>query len=219
MSRHNRLAWAKKIELVAKATGEVVAALADESGSLAVPREYAEYAAARIHYRHYPKLIERAMAAARKIAASGLPRRAYSALDDPLLTAILEATAEEEDPSLQVLWENLLANERTEGSSEIRRAFPGILRALDPKDACLLDDLARETSDETYLVDQFRSVPGERDGISLDNLTALELLRPVRTLATTVGSISVDDSTITGYAFTERGWAFVKACQPPTSTS
>jgi hypothetical protein len=70
---------------------------------------YFDYLATRIQYRHFPKLIERAIATAEKIKASGLPARAYSALNDPLLTAILEATAEEEDPELQKVWENLLA--------------------------------------------------------------------------------------------------------------
>jgi len=203
------------VELFAKTSGEVVAALAEKSGALALPNEYATYIASRIHLRHYPKLIERAIATAEKIRAAGLPAKAYSALDEPLLTAILEATAEETDPDLQVLWENLLANAVIDDSSEVRRAFPGILRELDPKDARLLDALASRTSDDSYGVDQFKTVPGERDGISLDNVTALELLRPVRMLRTTAGSIAVDDGSITGYAFTERGWAFVKACQPP----
>lgn len=203
------------IELFAKTSGEVVAALADESGALAVPRGYAEYATARIHYRHYPKLIERAMAAAEKIRASGLPRRAYSALEDPLLTAILESAAEEEEPSLQTLWENLLANALTEGSGDVRREYPNILRELNPKDAQLLDHWSRKTADETYMVAQFGNMPGERDGLALGNLTRLGLLRPVRSVPAKIVSSPDDASTITGYAFTELGWAFVKACQPP----
>lgn len=205
----------EEIELAAKTSGEVVAALADQSGALALPREYTEYIAARIHYRHYPKLIERAMAAAEKIRESSLPVRAYSALNDPLLTAILEGGAEEEDPSMQTLWENLLAKAVTENSDEIRRAFPHILRELDPKDAQLLDHWSRKTADDTFMVTQFEQMPGERDGIALDNLARLELMRPVKRMPTTVGSISDDASTITGYAFTELGWTFTKACQAP----
>ncbi len=202
------------IELFAKTSGDVVAALADESGALAVPREFAEYAAARIHYRHYPKLIERAMAAAEKIRASGLPRRAYSALDDPLLTAILESAAEEEVPSLQALWENLLANALTEGG-DVRREYPRILQELNPKDAQLLDHWSRQTDDSTYMVAQFRTMPGERDGLALCNLERLGLTRPVRSIPTRVGSSSDEAATVTGFAFTELGWAFVKACRPP----
>jgi hypothetical protein len=205
------------IELVAKTSGEVVAALADTSGALALPREYATYVASLVHLRHYPRLVERAMSTAEKIRTSGLPAAAYDALDEPLLTAILKATAEERDPAMQTLWENLLANALTEESTQVRRAFPGILGELDPTDARLLDDLARQTADATYRVDQLTQFVGVRDGVPLDNLTRLELLRPVRKIPTTVGSIAVDDTTITGYVFTELGWAFVSACQPPQS--
>jgi hypothetical protein len=206
----------EEIELAAKTSGAVVAALADESGSLAVPREYANYFAKKISYRHYPKLVERAMVAAEKISASGLPRRAFSALDEPLLTAILEGMAEETDePILRESWENLLANELTEGSAGVKRAFPRILSELDAKDARLLDHFARRTSDETYIVDSFEEMPGERDGPTLDNLTRVEVLRAIRWFPTTVGQISDGGATITGYAFTELGWAFVKACREP----
>jgi hypothetical protein len=45
--------WAmcEEVELAAKATGEVVAALAEESGALSIPKEYARYVATRIHHR------------------------------------------------------------------------------------------------------------------------------------------------------------------------
>lgn len=153
------------------------------------------------------------MAAAEKIRESGLPRRAFEALDEPLVTAILEGMAEETSPDLQTAWENLLANALTDNSSDVRRAFPEILRQLDPKDAQILDGLARRTSATTYLQDELD--PDDRDAVSLDNLTALELLRPVYRTPTTVGSITINPSTIAAYVFNERGWAFVKACRAP----
>jgi hypothetical protein len=206
----------EEVQLAAKTTGEVVAALAETSGATLVPKEYASYIAARVHYRHYPKLVERALRTAEKIKAAGLPAHAYSTLDDPLLTAILEAAAEEEVGSLQQVWENLLANALTDNSAEVRRAFPHILRELDPQDVRLLDYFAGQTSDE-HLVDTIKSLPGARDGVALENLTRLELLRPVYHVPTTLDEIriSIDPSNIIGYAFTELGWAFVKACQPP----
>jgi hypothetical protein len=94
----------EEIELAAKTSAEVVTALAEKSGALAVPQEYASYIAARIHLRHYPALIKAAMGAAEKIRASGLPRRAFSALDEPLLTKILEGMAEETNSDLQDAW-------------------------------------------------------------------------------------------------------------------
>ncbi|MGA7705252.1 MAG: Abi-alpha family protein [Solirubrobacteraceae bacterium] len=205
-----------EIELAAKTSGEVVAALAEKSGSLAIPREYASYIAARIHLRHYPALVERAMAVAVKLQAMGLPRRAFSALDEPLLTAILEGMAEETNHDLQEAWENLLANTLAEGSTDVRRGFPGILRRLDPRDARLLDHWTKDTRAEKVYVELHTTMPGERDGPALDTLTALGLLRPHRRLPTTLGSIDDDGSTtIIGYSISELGWAFVQACRMP----
>ena len=207
----------EEIELAAKTTGEVVAALADQSGALAVPREYAEYAVSRIHYRHYPKLVQRAIGAAEKIKASGLPRHAYSALNDPLLTAILEGAAEEEEPSLQEIWENLIANALTEQAAAVRRAFPRILQELDPRDAQVLQHYASETSDERVFVEKFTTMPGERDGALLGNLSRLGLLAPLRQQSAFPRSVPVGQDSIVGYVFTELGWAFVKACRAPSA--
>ena len=194
----------EEIELAAKTAGEVVSALAETTGAMLVPKEYASYIAAKVHYRHYPKLIERALHTAEKIRAAGLPAHAYSALDDPLLTSILEGTAEEEEESLQQVWENLLANSLTDNSAEVRRAFPRILRELDPQDVQLLNYFACQTTDERSLVDTFESLPRGRDGVALENLTRLELLRPVYHVPTTLDRIrvSLDPSNIIGYIFT-----------------
>ena len=203
MSRHH-VGMGDEIELAAKTSGEVVAALAEKSGSLAIPREYASYIAARIHLRHYPALVERAMAVAVKLQAMGLPRRAFSALDEPLLTAILEGMAEETNHDLQEAWENLLANTLAEGSTDVRRGFPGILRRLDPRDARLLDHWTKDTKAEKVYVELHTTMPDERDGPALDTLTALGLLRPHRRLPTTLGSIDDDGSTtIIGYSISE----------------
>jgi hypothetical protein len=207
-----------QIELAAKTSGEVVAALAEKSGALAVPREYASYIAARIHLRHYPALVERTMAVAVKLRAMGLPRRALSALDEPLLTAILEGMAEETNPDLQEAWESLLTNTLTEGAADVRRGFPDILRRLDPKEARVLDHWTKGATAEKVYVELHTTMPGERDGPALDTLTALGLVRPHRRLPTTLGSIDDDGSTtITGYSISELGWAFVQACRMPNS--
>jgi Abortive infection alpha len=204
-----------ELELAAKTSGEVVAALAEKSGALAIPQEYASYIASRIHLRHYPALVERAMAVAEKLRAAGLPRQAFSVLDEPLLTAILEGMAEETDAGLQEPWENLLANTLTEGSADVRRGFPEIMRRLDPRDARLLDQWGKDATEETVLVELHTTVPGEREGPALENLTALGLLRPHRTLPTTTGGIDDGAATITGYSISELGWAFLQACRLP----
>jgi hypothetical protein len=107
--RHDWL-MSEEVELAAKISGEVVSALVKESGILGVTREYSNYIVTRIHLRHQVALVQRTLAAAEKIKASGLPTRAFSALDEPLLTAILEGAVEETDPDLRQAWENLLAN-------------------------------------------------------------------------------------------------------------
>jgi Abortive infection alpha len=182
---------------------------------LAIPQEYGNYIAARIHLRHYPALIERAMTVAEKLKALGLPHRAFEALDEPLLTAILEGMAEETDPALTEVWENLLANSLVEASSEPRRGFPDIMRRLDPRDARLLEHWAKDATEETFLVELHTTMPGERDGAALGNLTALGLLQPHRRLPTTLGGINDGAATITGYSISELGWAFLQACRPP----
>jgi hypothetical protein len=209
----------EEIELAVKTTGEVVAALADRSGALAVPREYAEYVVSRIHYRHYPKLVQRAIEVAEKIKASGLPRHAQRlfGINDPLLTAILEGAAEEEEPSLQEIWENLIANALTEQAAAVRRAFPRILQELDPRDAQVLQHYASETSDERVFVEKFTTMPGERDGALLGNLSRLGLLAPLRQQSASPRSALVGQDNIVGYVFTELGWAFVKACRAPSA--
>jgi hypothetical protein len=201
----------EEVELAAKSVGAVVGALADDANALGPVREYATYVEARLHLRHLPKLAERAMAVAERIRESGLPRRAFEALDEPLVTAILEGMAEETSPDLKTAWENLLANALTDNSSEVRRAFPEILRQLDPEDAQILEGLAQQTSDATYLHHELE--PDDQDAVSLDNLTALELLRPIYRTPTTLDSITIDPSTVAAYVFNERGWAFVKACR------
>jgi len=109
------------IQLVAKTTGEVVKALAGESGGLEPVKAYAEYIRGIVHYRHYPKLVAQAMAAAEKMERSGLPRRPFSEISDPLLRAILVSAAEEAEPTMQQGWENLLANAVTVGPADVKR--------------------------------------------------------------------------------------------------
>jgi hypothetical protein len=79
----------QEIELVANTAGEVVGALADESGVFKPTQEFGEMVAMRLHYRYYPKAVQRALGAAEKIRQSGLPRHACGEVPDPLLRAIL----------------------------------------------------------------------------------------------------------------------------------
>ena len=205
----------QEIELAAKAAGEIVGALAEESGALEPVREYATYIAAGIYYRHYPKLVDRALGAAEKIRRSGLPRRAFSEIPDPLLRAILEHGAEEDEPTMQERWESLLANALTEGSTEIKRAFPEVLAQLEPAEAAQLEKYADETDPAALQTTSFPVNDADIGLAGLDNLVRVNVLEYGRTAPTTLGSIGIDRASIGTVTFTDFGWAFVQACRAP----
>jgi hypothetical protein len=210
----------EEIELAAKSAGAVVGALAEDANALGPVREYATYVESRLHLRHLPKLVERAMAVAEKISESGLPRRAFEALDEPLVTAILEGMAEETDPDLVQSWENLLANAAVEGGAEVRRGFPQIMRRLDHRDARVLEHWGKDAKEETFRVELKDTMPGDRDGPALDTLASLGLVNPAKRFAG-FGEIIDDDgaSSIRGYTISELGWTFLQACRPPAPRS
>lgn len=164
------------IELFAKTTGEVVKALPEQSGSLEPVRAFAEYLASSVHYRFYPRVAERAMRAAEKIRASGLPRRAFDEVPDPLLRAILMPGAEKDEPTMRERWENLLANALTIDSAEIKKALVTVLDDLEPAEAAQLDKYAGETTPEELRVTRFPIQYGQSDIAGLDNLVRLGLL-------------------------------------------
>jgi hypothetical protein len=210
----------EEVELVAKATSEVVAALADESGALTVPREYANYVAARIHLRHYPRLVRSAMAAAEKIKASGLPQRAFSVLDEPLLTAILEGMAEETDPDLQEAWQNLLANALVRGQWGVKRAFPSLLSRLESNEVVALDRLAEKVTGAPQLTSFWptEQLSAGLEQITIDNLIGLAILHPTDPQperAPNEERLGPVVTTMPILKFTYLGYGFVKACRAP----
>jgi Abortive infection alpha len=202
----------EEIELAAKSVGESVGALAEASGVLGPVQELAAWVTSFIHYRRQPALAKQVVQAAEKIRASGLPSEAIS---DKLLRDLLEGASMEDEESMQERWANLLANAMTENSARVRTAFTSILAELEQEDARLLDYFADQTSADSVWVDRFTKVPGTRDGVSLNNLTRLELLAPVHSLAMKEGSVLAETGDIVGYTFTEIGWAFVQACREP----
>ncbi len=209
----------KEVELAAKTSAEVVTALAEKSGALAVPQEYASYIAARIHLRHYPALVKTAMAAAEKIRASGLPRRAFSALDEPLLTKILEGMAEETDPGLQDAWENLLANALTDSDANVARAFPKILSELEPVEARILDAMAEDKGTFLGANSGTRIGKGKMKDLPLTGLINLERLElialgPVQPTPPGKPPLSATDA-LRVMRLTPFGDRFVRACQAP----
>ncbi|HXN37571.1 MAG TPA: hypothetical protein VN892_06025 [Solirubrobacteraceae bacterium] len=207
-----------------KEAGEAAAALADvfidKTGAALVPKAYFDYVVTRIHYRHVPKLIERATATAEKIKASGLPARAYSAFDDPLLTAILEGNAEEDDPELQKVWENLLANALTDGLAPARRAYPVVLRQLEPDEALMLDRIASGSIIVLGSIGGTRAFRSKgQDGIpiaTLVNLERLNLIELGHMQPTPAGKpVLAPSDALRVIRLTPFGASFVEACRPP----
>jgi hypothetical protein len=209
----------EEIELAAKTAGEMVAALAEASGALGPPQQFWAAIASGIHYRFQPRVARQAMAAADKIRSSGLSTKAYSAFSDPLLRAILEGAAMEDDASMQERWACLLANALTDGSARVTRAFPELLRRLEPSEAKALDALAGRVDFSLSPEEQeFKDVevePTGIDGIGLDSLVALGLMRYTREMPTTLGRIGDRGITVAGVSLTNLGWAFVQACRDP----
>jgi hypothetical protein len=224
----------EEIELAAKTSAEVVTALTEASGALGPPQEFWGAITSGIHYRFYPRVIKQAQAAAEKIRDSGLPPRAYSEIPDMLLKAILEASSLETDENLQACWANLLANTLIEGAAHVDRAFPEILKQLEPIEAATLESLA-ERGQRTWLrgsrprrerdtgaerVPDLQLLPRELKllGITwsgLDNLVRLEILRYTHEMPNTPQNIADHMATTTGGTFTDFGWAFVQACRAP----
>jgi hypothetical protein len=225
-----------EIDLAAKTTGAVVEAIAHESGALGPVRAYAEAVTVGIHYRYYPRVIRQALAAARRIEESGLPRRAYTDIPDPLLRSILEEGGTEDDPELQTRWANLLANLITERGAAVRRAFPRILSELEPVEALMLDGLVDHTTTgipPTGSNNDIDVPAGYRQarfsnatlwkcagGIRtpLDNLYRLQLLQPLWTQPVIGHSLEGLESQRVGARFTQLGWDFVQACRAPCET-
>jgi len=211
-----------EVELAAKAAGDALAALTEASGALGPPQRFWEAVASGIHYHFLPRTIKQAMAAAEKIRRSGLPEHAYSELDDKLLRAILTNGATEGNGCMQERWANLLANALTDGSARVDRTFPEILNRLEPIEAATLDDLADQANfSQSPEEQEFRPEQLQRagmDGVGLDNLVGLGLLRYTREMAATSGMISDAGTTVAGASFTNLGWAFVQACRAPSGT-
>ena len=167
-------------------------------------REYGEYLRTSGRIRRLPKLVDGAMAVAEKIQESGLPQKAWEELDEPLVTAILEGMSEEVDPNLQKAWENLLANTFVGGSVTVARAFPKILRGLDPRDAQLLSTAAE--------IGPYGSVKINTRGdvLAFQNLERSNLAKAGYGPLYNAGRVVE-----VGIEVTELGMAFVAACEPP----
>jgi Abortive infection alpha len=200
----------------AKAAAELepaVEAFAEATGALEPVRESTGWLGDVIRYRREVHLAKVLMKAAEKVKASGLPAHAVR---DKLLRAVVEDGSMEDDEGMQERWATLLANAATDDEDRVKTAFPQILSELEPSEAALLDELFDLLPDPNAKVITSEDIETEEGLAALDNLNRLGLVRYVRSMPTTLGSISDRDAEIEGYKFTQLGWDFVKACNPPS---
>ena len=118
---------------------------------------------------------------------------------------------------MQERWENLLANALTEGSTEVKRAFPEVLSQLEPTEAAQLEKYADETDPAAIQTTNFRVHDSDIGVAGLDNLVRLNVLEYGRSAPTQLGSIGISRAGIGTVTFTDFGWEFVQVCRAPGS--
>jgi hypothetical protein len=204
----------KDLEPLREVTGAVGEVLAEKSGVLEPVKAIARALTTGIDAMFYPPLVTLCQWAASKIEEKGLRRAAIETLPFGLLRGILEGGAMEQDENMRERWANLLANAVTEGGVGVRRAFPGILGELEPRDALLLDELAEmlRTRDPPIL-DVRQAAIAQRT--SLDNLVRLELMRYAGDTPTFANGKRDPDAKSSEVTLTAFGLAFLQACREP----
>jgi hypothetical protein len=199
-----------EIELAAKAIGESVGALAEQSGALGPVRELCDWITSSIHYSRQPALARRMMRAADKVRATGIPPHAVT---DKQLRAILEGASLEDEPSMQVRWENLLAHALTDEGVGIPPSFPTILAELEPAEAQMLDGFATRSWQAPFMVGH---IPPE-EARWWDNLFRLGLLEKLPPDSVFGGLSSSPLPPVQRVVVTQRGYEFVMACREPAA--
>jgi len=202
--------------IISESVGAVVSALTEQSGAVEPIRATTDYVSRRLGLRYAPKLVDRALAAAEKIKQSGLPERAYSEVGDPLLCAILEGSALEDDQEMQRVWENLLATVLTDGSPTVGRSFPQILRELEPNEARFLDALVGVDGDPVSGAAALSAIEFELSEENLDNVERLNLIRYRAEKPSTWEDMrDLSRASRQGFRLTPLGLGFVRACRGP----
>lgn len=200
----------------------MIAPAAEEAGQMG--RDLIKYARARTQIRFFEKLRQRLDSAHVDIKHVSLP----------LLSDILQRGTIEEDPDLQTLWVNLLANAADSREHVlIRTAFPQILSQISKDEALYPIEMLEVNKKTTGFIPRYVPVeeweffmpkkdrePSPRlDAVSYDNLRRLRLIElseemaPVQTYET--GEKQYEYLTDEIYVITSLGVAFIEACQMP----
>jgi hypothetical protein len=195
-----------------------------------------------INKRLHRNLITVAIEAKQKLSEAGV-----SAKEVPLsiIHLLLQAASVEEEPKLQTLWANLLANAADPRGHGINKSFVGTLKELSRTEALVLQERARfkasnkgkgemfgpsDKIDERTIVEF--SEPVLTTALSesewrllLDNLVRLGLIRiaPSVTLPRPEPRLYEDVPTLSAdvedtYYITDYGVSFIAACQPPNAS-
>jgi hypothetical protein len=118
------------------------------------------------------------------------------------------------------VWENLLANALTDGLAPARRAYPVVLRQLEPDEALMLDRIASGSIIVLGSIGGTRAFRSKgQDGIpiaTLVNLERLNLIELGHMQPTPVGKPVLPPSdALRAIRLTPFGTSFVAACRPP----
>jgi hypothetical protein len=210
----------EEIELAAKAIGESMDVLVERSGLLGPVKELSDWVTSYIHYRRQPALARVIAKAADRIRRDGSPAVAIS---DKLLRDVLEGASMEDDPFLQDLWANLLANAVEGGDPRVLPALPRILRSLGPREARFLDTLIDQEDNGQYIAEIDTTAVAKHQGLrqwELDNLERLGLIRLYAGHAkVTKGAegdfVSLQDAMRRDFGITELGSLLILVCHEP----
>jgi hypothetical protein len=156
------------------------------------------------------------------------PQAGLSPKEVPLsiIHPLLQAAVAEEDPELQTLWANLLANAADPRSQGVHKAFVNTLREMSPREAQVIQDMNRDRIELSGpdLIAGYCDGSIPEGNFLYANLVRLGL-KGVRTEVTvphhsinagTFGSLPTDQEE--SYYLSGYGLAFAAACTAPKPT-
>jgi hypothetical protein len=174
------------------------------------------WAADIVAFRRWKSRVRIAQKAEEFLLDAGLEARE---VPRPVLMPMLEAMGDEEDESMMTRWASLLASAASREGS-VPRSFPRILAELEPHEARILDHVYEAMSQIapqfhpklavlTRAIASLLGLTDDQVTLGVDNLTRLRLVRAA-------GLIIGDAGDADGVRLTEFGWAFLRACRPPS---
>jgi hypothetical protein len=207
----------EEIELAAKSTGAVVAAVIEASGVAKPIQELTDWLSAWMHPRLVASAAKQMEAAVQQLKRAGIRP---GAVHDEQMRLLLEEGAREEDETLKTQWANLLANGLASGNDGVPRAYVEVLRQLEPDEVLTLDRMAAGTVALQGSISGTRMGMGNSKGVPLTGLTNLERLGLIQLGAPAprrYPHLPVNETEMMrGLMLSSFGQGFVRACRAPT---